>query len=144
MPSTMGVRCRSTTCTWDGRATATPIRCGRRCARIVYLEAKRAPSRRPFCLHGPSRLAGMTSRTRSVRAVGVGRKRSDVDALLYQLLGFVERCLAVDVAMLDLAIVDLARLFREFPADVVGIVFDVFAQPCHELAHLLRFGICQI
>ena len=45
------------------------------------------------------------------------------------------------VAVLCFAIVDLARLLREFAADVVGVLLDVFAQARHELAHFFGFHV---
>ena len=50
------------------------------------------------------------------------------DAFLVQLLGLVGRGFAVDRAVLDLAVMDLARLFGEFLADIIGVLGDVVAQ----------------
>src|SRR5579862_1134991 len=56
------------------------------------------------------------------------RQRMKLDPLLVQRLGLVGRGFAVDRAVLGLAVMDLARLFGEFWADVVGVLGDVVAQ----------------
>ena len=60
----------------------------------------------------------------------------EFDAFLVQRLGFVPRSFAIDRAVLDLAVVDLARLFRKAGADIVRILGDVLAQLLELLAQL--------
>ena len=67
-------------------------------------------------------------RPRSVALVGHDRQRVEFDALVEQLLGVLRRRLAVDRAVLDLAVVHLARLFGKFAADVVGVLDEMVAQ----------------
>src|SRR6516162_1485159 len=45
-----------------------------------------------------------------------------------QLLGLVRRGLAVDRAVLDLAVVHLARLFGKSPPNIIGVSDEMFAQ----------------
>ena len=52
----------------------------------------------------------------------------EFDAFLGQRLGVVGRRLAVDRAVLDLAVMHLARLLGEFRADIVGVFRQVIAQ----------------
>ena len=56
------------------------------------------------------------------------RQRVEFDAFLVQLLGVLGRGLAVDRAVLDLAVVHLARFFGKLPADIVGVLGQVVAQ----------------
>ena len=69
-----------------------------------------------------------STRQRSVRVVEVRRERRDVYAFVDQFFGFLDRRLAVDVAVLGLAVVDLAGLFREVLPDIVGVLREVVAQ----------------
>src|ERR1043165_5246785 len=50
------------------------------------------------------------------------RQRMEFDAFLVQRLGFLGRGLAVDRAVLDLAVVHLARFLGKFRADMVCIL----------------------
>src|SRR5260370_12580634 len=63
----------------------------------------------------------------------------ELDAFLDERLGGVGRCLAVDRAVLDLAVVHAPRLFGEFLADVIGVLDDVVAQLLELLAQLDLF-----
>src|SRR5262249_27722446 len=71
-----------------------------------------------------------------IELVGQDRQRVEFDAFLVQRLGLVRRGLTVDRAVLDLAVVDLARLLRETRADIVGVPGDVLAQLFELLAQL--------
>ena len=64
----------------------------------------------------------------SVPLVRQHRQRMELDAFLVQFLGLLRRGLAVDRAVLDLAVVHLARFFGKFLADIVGILGEVVAQ----------------
>ena len=55
-------------------------------------------------------------------------QRMKLDAFLVQFLGVLRRRLAVDRAMLGLAVVHLARFFRKLLADIVGVRREVIAQ----------------
>ncbi len=57
-----------------------------------------------------------------VALVGQHRQRVELDAFLVQLLGLLRRGLAVDRAVLDLAVMHLARFFGKFLADIVGVL----------------------
>src|ERR1700728_366426 len=50
------------------------------------------------------------------------------DAFFVQFLGLVGRSFAVDRAVLGLAIMDLARLFRKARTDIIRVLGDVVAQ----------------
>src|SRR5262249_15816141 len=50
---------------------------------------------------------------------------------------FRQRALAIDVPLLGLAVMDLARFLREAIADILGVLFDEFAKSGDELVHLL-------
>ncbi len=56
------------------------------------------------------------------------RQRVKLDAFLVQFLGVFGDRLAVDRAMLDLAVVHLAGVFRKLVADIVGVRGQVIAQ----------------
>src|SRR5262245_312174 len=73
----------------------------------------------------------------SVPLVGQHRQRMEFDSFLVQLLGVLERSLAVDRAVIDLAIVHLAGFLGEFLADVIGILGEVLAQLLELLAQLV-------
>src|SRR4051812_39607952 len=52
----------------------------------------------------------------------------EFDALFEHVLGILRRSLAIDRAVLLLAVVHLARLFGELAADVLGVLGQVLAQ----------------
>src|SRR5262249_20792032 len=58
-----------------------------------------------------------------------------LDSLLVERLRFLVGGLAVDVALLDLAVVDTPRLLREASAHVVAVLLDLLAQLAQNLAH---------
>src|SRR6266851_3137222 len=64
----------------------------------------------------------------SIALVGQDRQRVELDAFLDELGGIGARCLAVDRAMLDLAVMHLSRFLGKFLADVIGVLDDVVAQ----------------
>src|SRR5262245_38040345 len=64
----------------------------------------------------------------SVPLVRQHGQRVKLDPLLVQLLGLVRRGLAVDRAVLDLAVVHLARLFGKSPPNIIGVFDEMFAQ----------------
>ena len=63
----------------------------------------------------------------SVPLVRQHGQRVKLDPLLVQLLGLVRRGLAVDRAVLDLAVVHLARLFGKSPPNIIGVPGEMFA-----------------
>ncbi len=65
---------------------------------------------------------------RSIPVVRQHRQWRHLDAFVDQRAGFVGRGLAVDRAVLDIAIMHLARFVGEAFADIVGILHDVIAQ----------------
>ena len=67
-------------------------------------------------------------RQKLVLIVRQNRQGVKLDPLLVQRLGLVGRRFAVDRAVLGLAVMDFARLFGKFWADVVGVLGDVVAQ----------------
>src|SRR5262249_8935417 len=71
-----------------------------------------------------------------VALVGQQGQRVKLDPLFVQLFGLIGTGLAVDRAVLDLAVVHLARLFGKFLADIVGVLHDVVAQLLQLLAKL--------
>ena len=73
---------------------------------------------------------------RLIALVGQHRQRMKLDAFLVQLLGILRRGLAVDRAVLDLAVVHLARLLGKFLPDIVGVLGQVLAQLLELLAEL--------
>ena len=63
--------------------------------------------------------------TRALQLIPLVRQhgqRMKLDAFLVQLLGVLRRRFAVDRAVLDLAVVHLARFLGKFLADIVGIL----------------------
>src|SRR5262249_42591889 len=56
------------------------------------------------------------------------RKRVEFDAFLAQVLRLLRRSLAVDRAMVDLAVVHLARFLGKLLPDVIGVLGQVIAQ----------------
>src|SRR5439155_7114721 len=64
----------------------------------------------------------------SIPLVRQHRQGMEFDSLLVQLLGVLRRGLAVDRAVVDVAVVHLARFFGKFLADIVGILGEVLAQ----------------
>src|SRR5262245_45971865 len=81
--------------------------------------------------------AAFAQRSRhSVALVGQHRQRMKLDAFLVQLLGVLRRGLAVDRAVLDLAVMHLARLLGKFLPDIVGVLGQVLAQLLELLAEL--------
>src|SRR5262252_2237496 len=64
----------------------------------------------------------------SVPLVRQHGERVKLDSFLMQLLGLVRRGLAVDRAVLDLAVVPLARLFGKSPPNIIGVSDEMFAQ----------------
>src|SRR5215469_13792680 len=64
----------------------------------------------------------------SIVLVRQNRQWVDLDAFLVQVLRLLGRGLAVDRAVLELAVVHLARLFGKFPADVLGVLGEMVAQ----------------
>ena len=66
------------------------------------------------------------------------------DAFFVQFSGLVRRGLAVDRAVLDLAVMDLARLLGKTRADVIGVLGDVLRSlpvvNSREAASLVRIG----
>src|ERR1043165_2794622 len=83
----------------------------------------------------PGSSPGMTS-GRSVPLLGQHRQGMKLDAFLVQLLGVLRRSLAVDRAMLDLAVMHLARDLGKFLPDIVGVRGQVIAQLLELLAKL--------
>jgi drug/metabolite transporter (DMT)-like permease len=73
---------------------------------------------------------------RLIALVRQHRQRVKLDPLLVQLPGLLGRGLAVDRAVLDLAVVHLARLLGKFRADIVGALGEVLAQLLQLLAEL--------
>src|SRR2546430_1268720 len=71
-----------------------------------------------------------------VALVGQHGQRVELDPFLVQLFGLVGSGLAVDRAVLDLAVMHLARLFGKFLADIVGVFCQVVAQFLQLLAKL--------
>src|SRR5262249_24619967 len=59
-----------------------------------------------------------------------------LDALVGKLLGLLGRGLAVDRAMLDLAVVHLARFLGKLLSDIVGVLHEVVAELLELLAKL--------
>src|SRR5882757_1979934 len=64
----------------------------------------------------------------SVPVVRQHRQRGDFDAFVDQGAGFVGRGLAIDRAVLDIAVMHLAGFVGEALADIVGVPGDVIAQ----------------
>src|SRR5262245_43134381 len=62
---------------------------------------------------------------------------AELDAFLGQRLGFLVGGLAVDAALVALAVVDLARLLGELVADMLAVLLDVLAHLEQRLAQLL-------
>ena len=62
---------------------------------------------------------------------------AELDALFGQRLGFLVRGLAVDAALVALAIMDLARLVGEFVANVLAVLLDLGAHLQQRLAQFL-------
>src|SRR5437879_10722363 len=60
----------------------------------------------------------------------------EFDPFLGKILGILRRGFAVDRAVVDLAVVHLARLFGKFLADVVGVLGQVLTQLPELLAKL--------
>src|SRR5262249_48404849 len=63
-----------------------------------------------------------------VALVGQHGQRVKLDPFLVQLFGLIGSGLTIDRAVLDLAVMHLARLFGKFLADIVGILCEVVAQ----------------
>jgi drug/metabolite transporter (DMT)-like permease len=61
------------------------------------------------------------------------RQRRDLDAFVDQRPRFIRRCLAIDRAVLDIAVMHLAGFIRKALADIIGVFHDVVAQ-------LFQFG----
>src|SRR6516165_4549935 len=72
--------------------------------------------------------SGGLAATLSVPLVRQHGQRVKLDSFLMQLLGLVRRGLAVDRAVLDLAVVHLARLFGKSPPNIIGVSDEMFAQ----------------
>src|SRR4030081_3029502 len=66
--------------------------------------------------------------TRLIALVRQPRQRMEFDALLVEVLGFLGRRFAEDRAVLDLAVMHLARFLGEFAADILRIPGEVVAQ----------------
>src|SRR2546423_8101419 len=66
------------------------------------------------------------------------RQAAELDAFLGQRLGFLLAGLAVDAALVALAVVDLARLLGEFVADRLAVLLDLLAHLEQRLAQFLR------
>src|SRR6202166_4186151 len=64
----------------------------------------------------------------SVPVIRQHRQRRDLDAFVDQRARFVRRGFAVDRAVLDAAVMHLARFVGEALADIVGVFDDVIAQ----------------
>ena len=73
---------------------------------------------------------------RLIALVRQHRQRVELDPLLVQLPGLLGRGLAVDRAVLDLAVVHLARLLGKLRPDIVGALGEVLAQFLQLLAEL--------
>src|SRR6185436_19346526 len=85
-------------------------------------------STRSWCWRRTERGAG------SVRFLGQPGQRHDLDALLNQGTSLVGRGGTADGALLDLSIVDLARLLREAAAHVLRIRFEHLPHRAHQVA----------
>src|SRR5215813_2571132 len=64
-------------------------------------------------------------------------QRVKLDPLLVQLLGLVRRGLAIDRAVLDLAVVHFARLFGKSLPNIISVPGEMFAQFLQLLAELM-------
>ncbi len=67
----------------------------------------------------------------------------EFDPFVLEVAGLHIGRLAVDAALLDLAVVDFARFLGEFLADVIAILFDLVVQRLDQLlggGDVLRLG----
>src|SRR5262245_25837470 len=92
------------------------------CARLRYRHSRTSPDYTEWidCRMGRGR--------GSVPLVRQHGQRVKLDSFLMQLLGLVRRGLAVDRAVLDLAVVHLARLFGKSPPNIIGVSDEMLAQ----------------
>src|SRR5258708_22532752 len=86
----------------------------------------------PCCLRPgpPSVLLALVS----ARAPG---QAAELDAFFGQRLGLLVGGLAIDAALVALAVVDLARFLGELRPDMLAVLLDLLAQLQERLAHLL-------
>src|SRR5215469_6908727 len=79
----------------------------------------------------------MVERRALIPLVRQDRKGVELDPLLVQLLGFLGRSLAVDRAVVDLAIMHLAGFLGKLLPDIVRVFGEMLAQILELLAQLL-------
>src|SRR5262249_15843300 len=65
------------------------------------------------------------------------RQAAELDAFLGQRLCFLFRGLAIDAALVTLAVVDLARFIGELVADMLAVLLDMLAHLEQRLAQFL-------
>src|SRR5262249_36000113 len=119
-----------------GRGTAAtgPAQSGRPDDKLRAVEGG-APSGSFHSPPPPSHGGGETCA--SIKLVRQDRQRSKRDAFLVQFLGLFGRRFAVDRAVLDFAVMDLARLLGKARPDIVRVLDDMLAQLFELLAQLV-------
>src|SRR6266851_10435581 len=93
------------------------------------LSWREGPSTRPF---------GPWSGRRSLVPARDPGQAAELDALIGQRVGLLVAGLAIDAALVALAVVDLARLLGELVADMLAVLLDLLAHLEQRLAQLLR------
>ena len=90
-------------------------------------------------LQGPqvARLDGMLQSLIRLRRRGNPRQAAELDAFVGQRLGLFVAGLAVDAALVALAVMDLARFLGELVADMLAVLLDLGAHLDQRLAQLL-------
>src|SRR6266851_4938096 len=93
------------------------------------LSWREGPSTRPF---------GPWSGRRSLVPARDPGQAAELDALIGQRVGLLVAGLAIDAALVALAVVDLARLIGELVADMLAVLLDLLAHLEQGFAQLLR------